>query len=80
MAKVEKRENENIEDLLRRFKRMVNEEGILHDVKKHVEFIPKPVQRREKRKENEAKRRRAARAARLRAEALKRENPMLDEQ
>lgn len=79
MAKVIKRENENVEDLLRRFKRMVNEENILHDIKEHEYFTPKPVKRREKQKENEIKRRRALKMARLRAEAAKRENPMYED-
>ena len=47
---------------------------ILHDYKRHELFKSKPERRREKQKENELKRRRAARIARLRAEAMKREN------
>lgn len=56
-AKVVRREGEDVESLLRRFKRKVNDAEILHDMKRH-EFYLSPSQKdREKRKEAELKRR-----------------------
>lgn len=62
-AKVVRREGEDIESLLRRFKRKVNDADVLHDMKKH-EFYLSPAQKdRVKRKEAELKRRKAERIA-----------------
>ena len=64
MAKVVKRDGEDLDSLLRRFKRKVNDDGILADIKKH-EFYRSPAQKkREKRKEAEAKRRKFERMQR----------------
>lgn len=63
-AKVVRREGEDVESLLRRFKRKVNDADVLHDMKKH-EFYLSPSQKdREKRKEAELKRRKFERAQR----------------
>lgn len=52
---VEKRDNEDIESMIKRFKRKVNKSGILKDLKK-TEFYDKPsVAKRKKR--NEARKR-----------------------
>jgi len=42
MAKVYRRENESIDDTLRRFKREVKKVGVLRDARKH-EHYEKPV-------------------------------------
>ncbi len=50
MAKVVARENESVDDLLRRFKKQVNNENIIEDCRKHDFFLKKAVKRKEKSK------------------------------
>ena len=50
MAKVVARENESVDDLLRRFKRQVNNENIIEEYKKHDYFLKKSLKRKEKSK------------------------------
>lgn len=58
MAMVRRRENEDLENMLRRFKRKVNDELIMNEVKKREYALTKSQKRRIKRKEAEQKRRR----------------------
>lgn len=62
MAKVVRREGEDIENLLRRFKRKVNDDMILADMKKHEFYLSPAQKKREKRKQAELKRRKFERA------------------
>lgn len=55
MAFVKSRENESFENILRRFKRKVEREGILTDLKKY-EFYEKPCSKRNKKKAEAKKR------------------------
>ena len=50
MAKVVARENESVDDLLKRFKRQVNNENIIEEYKKHDFFLKKSLKRKEKSK------------------------------
>ena len=50
MAKVVARENESVDDLLRRFKKQVNNENIIEEYKKHDFFLKKALKRKEKSK------------------------------
>lgn len=64
MAFIKVRDDENFENVLRRFKRKVEREGILTDLKKH-EFYEKPCVKRNKKKAEARKRtRRQARVNR----------------
>ena len=56
-AKVVRREGEDIESLLRRFKRKVNDADVLNDMKKHEFYLSPAQKRRKKREEAEQKRR-----------------------
>lgn len=64
MAKVVRREGEEIESLLRRFKRKVNDDMILSDMKKHEFYLSPSQKKREKRKQAELKRRKYERMQR----------------
>jgi small subunit ribosomal protein S21 len=50
MAKVIARENESTDDLIRRFKRQVNNDGTLEECKKREFFLKKSLRRKEKSK------------------------------
>ncbi len=50
MAKVVARENESVDDLLRRFKKQVNNENIIEECRKHDFFLKKALKRKEKSK------------------------------
>ena len=50
MARVVARENESVDDLLKRFKRQVNNENIIEEYKKHDFFLKKSLKRKEKSK------------------------------
>ena len=66
MASVKRRDGESLESLLHRFKRVVNDAGIMSDLKKH-EFYKSPSQKkREKSKAAQLKRQKAERAMRRR--------------
>jgi len=41
MAEVRRRKNESIDDLLKRFRRKVDREGIMNDFKRHESFSKK---------------------------------------
>lgn len=58
MPKVELKEGDDFEELIRRFKRSVNKAGTLADLKRHEAFYPKCLRR--KMKSEEARRKRAA--------------------
>jgi len=60
-CKVIVKENESLEDALRRFRRRVNDANVLGECKKHEYFLSKPARRREKTKEAAAKRRKGSR-------------------
>ena len=60
-CKVVAREGENLEELLRRFRRSVNDANILGECKKREYFLSKADARRRKSKEAAAKRRKVAR-------------------
>ena len=60
-CRVTVRENESLDDALRRFRRKVNDANILGECKKHEFFLSKAARRREKQKEAAAKRRKANR-------------------
>ena len=60
-ARVTRREGEDVEVLLKRFKRQVNDEKILADIKKHECFISRGEKRREAKKEAIIKARKQAR-------------------
>jgi ribosomal protein S21 len=64
MATVRKRENESIESMLHRFKRKVNDELILNELKKREYALTKSQKRRIKQKEAAQKRRRYERMQR----------------
>lgn len=55
LAYIKVREDENFENVLRRFKRKIEREGILTDLKKH-EFFEKPCVKRNKKKAEARKR------------------------
>ncbi len=50
MAKVIAREGEDLDSLIRRFKKAVEKAGILEDVKKHEYFLKKSLRRKQKSK------------------------------
>ena len=50
MAKVIAREGEDLDSLIRRFKKAVQKVGILEDVKKHEYFLKKSLRRKQKSK------------------------------
>ncbi|WP_303883452.1 30S ribosomal protein S21 [Acetomicrobium mobile] len=56
MAKVYRRENESIDDTLRRFKREVRKVGVLRDARKHERY-EKPSEIRKKKRSNSRRRR-----------------------
>mgnify|MGYP003293554289 CR=1 FL=1 len=51
MAKVAVRENENVDDALRRFRRSVNKDGTLSAAKKHECYVKKSLKRKLKSEE-----------------------------
>lgn len=59
--RVNAREGEDFEFLMKRWKRAVNDADVLADIKKHEEFHSKAEKRREKIKAAQAKKRKAAR-------------------
>ena len=61
MAKVVKRENEDIESMLRRFRRKVNDENVLGEMKKREAFRSKSEIKRLQKKEAKRKAQRAQR-------------------
>lgn len=61
MCKVTAYENESLDDLLRRFRRKVNDANILGECKKREFYLSKAQSRRAKQKEAAAKRRKQAR-------------------
>lgn len=63
-AKVVRREGEEFESLLRRFKRKVNDAEVLHDMKKKEFYLSPSQKKRKKREEAEQKRRKAERLQR----------------
>ena len=50
MAKVVLREHESSDELIKRFKRQVNNEGIIDEYRKHDYFLKKSMKRKEKSK------------------------------
>lgn len=66
MASVRRRDGESLESMLHRFKRVVNDAGIISDLKKHEFHMTKSQKRREKSKAARLKRQKAERAARRR--------------
>ena len=50
MAKVIAREGEDLDSLIRRFKKLVEKSEILQDVKKHEYFLKKSLRRKQKSK------------------------------
>ena len=61
MAKVYVRKEEDLDSALRRFKRQVNEDGILNKIKEHEYFMSKSEKKREAEKKRLAKIRKLAR-------------------
>tara|TARA_B100000287_G_scaffold425510_1_gene471933 strand:- start:1292 stop:1489 length:198 start_codon:yes stop_codon:yes gene_type:complete len=57
MAKVRVRKNENTEKAIRRFKRKVEKEGIMKDIKKNRYYRKPSVRKKEKMKAAEKRRR-----------------------
>ncbi|MCG3178204.1 MAG: 30S ribosomal protein S21 [Phycisphaerae bacterium] len=55
MIKVKSRGNESIEQLLRRFKKLCEKEGLTKDIKKHA-YYEKPSERRRRRQRKSQKR------------------------
>jgi len=51
MAKTQVRENESLDEALRRFKRQVNKSGVLKDARRHEFYLKPGVRRKEKMKE-----------------------------
>ena len=64
LAFIKLREEENIENAIRRFKRKVEREGIMADLKKHEHFEKPCVKRNKKRAEAIKRTRRQARTTR----------------
>lgn len=56
MAKTTVRDNENLDEALRRFKRLVNKSGVLKEVKKREFYIKAGLKRKLKSKEARIKR------------------------
>jgi small subunit ribosomal protein S21 len=48
MAEVKKRENESLDDMLRRFRKEVEKDKILEDYRKHEIYTPKTKKKRKK--------------------------------
>ena len=65
-ASARRREGEALESLLHRFKRSVNDGGVLSDLKKHEFYKSKSVKKREKRAAAQQKRLKQERAMRRR--------------
>ena len=63
MAKVVRRDEESLESLLKRWKRAVNDEMILADMKKREAYVSKSEIKREKKKEAIRKQQRQLRRA-----------------
>ena len=57
MARVKVRKNENTERAIKRFKRKVEREGIMRDIKKNRYYKKPSVKKKEKRKAAEKRRR-----------------------
>ena len=55
MIKVKSRGNESVEQLLRRFKKLCEKEGLTKDIKKHA-YYEKPSERRRRRMRKSQKR------------------------
>lgn len=70
MAKVTLRQGESTDGLIRRFKRKIEKEGTLIDIRKKDYYESPSVK---KKKKHEAAIKRAAKAARKRAKAFERE-------
>ena len=66
MATVRRREGESLESMLHRFKRVVNDAGIMSEVKKREYYKSKSVKKREKRAAAQQKRLKQERAMRRR--------------
>ena len=66
MATVRRRDGESLESLMHRFKRVVNDAGIMSDLKKHEYYKSKSVKKREKRAAAQQKRLKQERAMRRR--------------
>lgn len=64
MAVVKKRDGEDLESMIRRFNRKVNDDKTLNELKKHEFYVSPGQKRREKKKEAEQKRRKASRQQR----------------
>ena len=62
MIKVRPRGNESVQQLLKRFKRLCQREGLIRDMKRHS-YYEKPSERRRRRKERRAQIRRETREA-----------------
>ena len=59
MAEVKAREGESVEKLLRRFKKKVESDGILKDVRKHDFYMKPSIKKKFKRAAAEKRRRRS---------------------
>ena len=57
MASVKSRKGESFESLLRRFRRAVEQEGIMRELKKRKYYLPPSAKRKEKQKLAEKRRR-----------------------
>lgn len=57
MAKVVKRENESVEQLIKRFRRKVQEENIMKELRKREYYRSPSIKKKEKHKEAEKRRR-----------------------
>ena len=68
MAEVKIQEGESIESALRRFKRKVQQEDIIKDIKKHSFYLKPGEKRRLKQRLAEKRRRKASRRAARRAQ------------
>ena len=56
IARVTLRDRETLDDLILRFKRVVNRDGVLSDIKKHEYYLKPGVKKRLRREENRRKR------------------------
>lgn len=65
-ASARRRDGESLESLLHRFKRSVNDGGVLADLKKHEYYKSKSVKKREKREAAKQKKLKQERAMRRR--------------
>ena len=64
MATIKIRKNENFEKAMRRFKRKVEMEGIMRDIKKNRYYAKPSVRKKEKRKLSQKRRRKIERRRR----------------